>query len=85
MFSIPSPVWRHLVAEVQHILQVLAHAVVLDGEEDCVEDDAERHDHVEQRVVDDGVEDVLGLQPARVVQAAGLAAGAVAVVAGFWN
>ena len=57
--------------------------MVLDGEEDSVEDDAERHDHVEQRVVDDGVEDVLGLQPARVVQTAGLAAGAVAVVAGF--
>ena len=65
------------------MLEVLAHAVVLDGEEDGVEDDAERHDHVEQRVVDDGVEDVLGLQPARVVQTAGLAAGAVAVVAGF--
>ena len=63
--------------------QLLAHPVVLDGQEDCVEDDAEGDDNLEESVVDDGEEDILGLKPTVVVKATGPAAGAVSVVAGF--
>ena len=63
--------------------QIFAHPVVLDGQEDGVEDDAERDDNVKESVVDDGEEDILGLKPTVVVQATGPAAGAVSVVAGF--
>ena len=77
----PHPDATDLVAGVQDMLQVLAHAVVLDGKENRVEDDAERHHKVEQGVVDHREENVLGPQPALVVQAAGLAAGTVPVVA----
>jgi len=63
------------------VLEILAHAVVLDGEEDGVEDDAERHHEVEERVVDHREEDVLGAEPALVVQAADLTPRTVAVVA----
>ncbi len=75
------PWCSHLVAGVEDVLEVLAHAVVLYGEEDGVEDDAERHHEVEEGVVDHREEDVLGAQPALVVQAADLAARTVTVVA----
>ena len=67
------------------MLQLGAHPVVLDGQEDGVEDDAEGDDDVEEGVVDDGVEDVLGLEPAGVVEATCSAAGTVAIISSFWK
>ena len=67
------------------MLQLCAHPVVLDGEKDGVEDDAEGDDDVEEGVVDDGVEDVLGLEPAGVVKATSPTAGTVAIVSSFWK
>jgi hypothetical protein len=75
----------HLIAGVQDVLEVLAHAVVLNGEEDGVEDDAERHHKIEEGIVDDGEENVLGPEPALVVQAAGLTARTVTVVARLYK
>ena len=65
------------------MLQLLAHPMVLDGEEDGVEDDAEGDDDIEEGVVDDGEEDVLGLQPTGVVKATRPTAGAVPIIASF--
>ena len=51
-FSFPvSPlfsVYSHLVAQFEDVLELLAHAVVLGGEEGRVEHDEERHARVEQ-------------------------------------
>ena len=57
----------HLVAQVQDVLEVLTHPMVLDGEEDSVEDDAERDNHVKKGVIDDCVENVLCFKPTFVV------------------
>ena len=69
-----------LVAHVQYVLEVLAHAVVLRGQEGRVEDDAEGDGGVEQHVVHHQEERVLEAQPQVVVQAELAAARAVAVV-----
>ena len=74
---------ENFIPEVENVLQLGAHPVVLDGQEDGVEDDAEGDDDVEEGVVDDGVEDVLGLQPAGVVEATCSTAGAVAIISSF--
>ena len=52
----------HLIPQVEDVLQIFTHPVVLDGQEDGVEDDAEGHNEVEDRVVDHLVQDVLGGQ-----------------------
>ena len=70
---------ENLVTQVKDVGKLLAHAMVLDGQEDSVEDDAEGDEHIKAGVVDDGVEDVLGLEPAVVVKAASTTASAVAV------
>ena len=49
------------------MLEVLTHPMVLDGEEDSVEDDAECDNHVKEGVIDDGVENVLCFKPTFVV------------------
>ena len=49
------------------MLEVLTHPVVLDGEEDSVEDDAECDNHVKKGVIDDCVKNVLCLKPTFVV------------------
>ena len=76
---------ENFVAKVQNVRQVFAHPVVLDGEEDGVEDDAEGDDDIEEGVVDDGVEDVLGLEPTGVVKATRPTAGTVAIISSFWK
>ena len=63
--------------------QIFAHPVVLDGQEDGVEDDTEGDDDVEDGVVDDGEKDILGLEPAGIVEAARSAAGTVAIIPSF--
>ena len=70
---------ENLVSQVKDMGEIMAHAMVLNGQEDSVEDDAEGDEHVKTGVIDNGVEDVLGLEPAVVVEAAGAAAGAVTV------
>ena len=45
------------------MFEVFAHAVVFNGEESRVEDDAEGHGHVEEGVVDKGQQAVLELDP----------------------
>ena len=76
---------ENFVSKVEDVLQLSAHPVVLDGQEDGVEDDAEGDDDVEEGVVDDGVEDVLGLEPAGVVEATCSTAGTVAIISSFWK
>ena len=49
----------YLVPHVEDVLEVGAHAVVLNGEEHGVQDDAQRHHKVEHRVVDDLEQHVL--------------------------
>ncbi len=75
----------HLVPSVEDVHEVLAHAMMLYGEEDCVEYDAEGHHKVEERVVDHSEEDVLGAEPALVVQTADLAPRTVPVLARLCN
>ena len=70
---------ENLVTQVKNVGEILAHSMMLNGQEDSVEDDAEGDEHVKAGVIDNGVEDVLGLEPAVVVEAAGAAAGAVTV------
>ena len=67
------------------MLEVLAHAVVLGGEEGGVEDDAEGDGRVEEHVVNDDEEHVLKAQPEAVVEAAPLATRPVTVGAGLWK
>ena len=74
---------EHFVSQIKDVLQLLAHAVVLDGQEDGVEDDAEGDDDVEDGVVDDGEKDILGLEPAGIVEAARSTAGTVAIIPSF--
>ena len=71
----------YLVSHVEDVLELLAHAVVLGGEEGGVEDDEEGDARVEEHVVHDGVEHVLEAHPQLVVHAELAAAGAVSVVA----
>ena len=59
LFDTEMSMEHYLIPHVQDVLQVDAHAVVLDGEEDGVEDDAEGHHEVEDGVVDKFVQDVL--------------------------
>ena len=73
------------VPQVKDVLQLLAHAVVLDGQEDGVEDDAEGDDHVEEGVVDDGEENVLGLEPTSVVETTSPTASTIPIVTRFWK
>ena len=49
------------------MLEVLTHPVVLDGEEDSVEDDAECDNHIKEGVIYDCVEYVLCFKPTFVV------------------
>ena len=65
------------------MLQLLAHAVVLDGQEDGVEDDAEGDNDVEEGVVDDGEENVLGLEPTSVVETTSPTASTIPIVTRF--
>ena len=74
---------EHFVSQIKDVLQLLAHAVVLDGQEDGVEDDAEGDDHVEEGVVDDGEENVLGLQPTSVVETTSPTASTIPIVTRF--
>ena len=76
---------EHFVSQIKDVLQLLAHAVVLDGQEDGVEDDAEGDDHVEEGVVDDGEENVLGLEPTSVVETTSPTASTVPIVTRFWK
>ena len=62
------------------MFEIVAHPVVLRGEERSVQDDAERHARVEHHVVHDDVEQVLEAEPQVVVDAAVPAPGAVTVV-----
>ncbi len=52
-----------LVADVEHVLEVLAHAVVLGRQEGSVEDDAEGDGAIEHHVMDHQEERVLEAQP----------------------
>ena len=74
---------EHFVSQIKDVLQLLAHAVVLDGQEDGVEDDAEGDDHVEEGVVDDGEENVLGLEPTSVVETTSPTASTIPIVTRF--
>ena len=65
------------------MFKILAHPVVLHGEEDRIEYDAEGDGRLEQHVVDDGVEEVLKAEPELVVKAAAAATNAVAVGVGL--
>ena len=76
---------EHFVSQIKDVLQLLAHAVVLDGQEDGVEDDAEGDDHVEEGVVDDGEENVLGLEPTSVVETTSPTASTIPIVTRFWK
>ena len=68
------------------MLKVLAHSVVLGGEEGRVEDDAEGDGGVEDHVMDHEEERVLETQPEVVVQAELATARTVAVVVRrFWR
>ena len=49
----------NLVAHVEDVLEVEAHAVVLGRQEGRVQNDAQRHDKVKDGIVDHLVEDVL--------------------------
>ena len=84
-FSFPvSPlfsVYSHLVAQFEDVLELLAHAVVLCGEEERVEDDEDGDARLEEHVVHDGEEHVLEPHPRAVVHAELAAAGAVTVAA----
>ncbi len=68
-----------LVSDVEDVLEVLAHAVMLRGQEGGVEDDAERDGGLEDGVVHDDVERVLEAQPEAVAGAAPVAARAVPI------
>ena len=74
---------ENFVPQVKNVRQIFAHPVVLDGQEDGVEDDAEGDNDVEDGVVDDGEKDILGLEPAGIVEAARSAAGTVAIIPSF--
>ena len=76
---------ENFVPKVENVPQLLAHPVVLDGEEDGVEDDAKGDNDIEEGVVDDGEEDVLGLEPAGVVKTTSPTAGTVSIVSSFWK
>ena len=76
---------ENFVPKVENVLQLCTHPVVLDGEEDGVKDDAEGDDDIEEGVVNDGKEDVLGFEPAGVVKATCPTAGTVAIVSSFWK
>ncbi len=67
------------------MFEILAHAVVLSGEEGGVEHDAERDRRVEEHVVNDHVQGVLEAEPELVVNAPAAATRAVTVVASLWN
>ena len=71
----------YLISQIQNIFQIFTHPMMFNGEEDSVEDDAEGDDHIEEGVIDDGVEDVLGLEPALVVKTAALTSSTVPVTA----
>ena len=57
--------------------------MMFNGKKDGVEDDAEGDDDVEDGVVDDGEKDILGLEPAGIVEAARSTAGTVAIIPSF--
>ena len=65
------------------MLEILTHSVMFDGKKDGVENDAEGDNDVEDGVVDDGEKDILGLEPAGIVEAARSAAGTVAIIPSF--
>ena len=67
------------VVNIKDVLEVFTHAVMLDGEEDGVQDDAEGHDHIKEGVVDHFVEEVLKLQPHWIVYTASLTATTISV------
>lgn len=71
----------YLVSNIQNILEIFTHPVMLNGEEDSVEDDAESHDHIKEGVVDDFVKEILKLEPQLIVQTTGGTASTVSIIA----
>lgn len=71
--------YSYLVANVQDMFELIAHAMMLGGEEGRVEDDAQRDRRFEKHVVDDDEEEVLEAQPQLVVDAVAPAAGTVSI------
>ena len=52
---------KYLVSDVQDVLKVFTHSVMLYGKEDGVQDDAEGDDHIEKGVIDHFVKEILKL------------------------
>lgn len=69
----------YLVSNVQDILEIFTHPVMFYGEEDGVQDDAEGHDHIKKCVIDHFVEEILKLQPQRIVDTTSFTATTVSV------
>ncbi len=75
----------YLVSSFQGFVELLAHAVMLDGQECRVEDDADGDCGLEEGVVNHPEQKVLEPQPAPVAYAAAATSGAISVFRGFWK
>lgn len=51
----------YLISNIKDVLEIFTHSVMLDGEEDGVQDDAQCNDDIKKGVIDHFVEKILKL------------------------
>ena len=69
----------YLISNIKDVLEIFTHSVMLDGEEDGVQDDAQCNDDIKKGVIDHFVEKILKLQPQRIVDTTSFTATTVSV------